>query len=298
MGQLKDASHLLERCLELAPDFHAARHSYAMILMRLQKPEAAIHEAEKLLALEPNNPNFLTLKASILVRIGDQAGALEIYEKVLKNYPNQARAQMSYGHTLKTVGRLDESIEAYKKCIRLSPEVGEAYWSLANLKTFRFSDEDIENMRKQVTSRAAMPMISRIWPLPWVKPWKIAGNTTNRSSSTSAATPSGESSIATASKSMFWSRCGRFGPCRKRFLSNARVGVARRLIRFSSWDCRAPAQPCWSRFWPAIHRSRALRNCRISSRFPENWAPNPRKPVGQVPGDPCRADRGPGPGTG
>jgi tetratricopeptide (TPR) repeat protein len=152
LGQLKDASNLLERCLELAPDFHAARHSYATLLVRLQKPEAAMSEAEKLLRHEPNNPNFLTLKASILVRIGDHAEALEIYEKVLKNYPSQARAQMSYGHTLKTVGRLDESIEAYRKCIRLSPEVGEAYWSLANLKTFRFSDDDIEDMRKQVTA--------------------------------------------------------------------------------------------------------------------------------------------------
>ena len=151
VGHLKDASHLLERCLELAPDFHAARHSYAMVLMRRQMPEAALHEAEKLLALEPDNPNFLTLKATILVRIGDHEQALEIYEKVLKNYPNQARAQMSYGHALKTVGRLEESIEAYRKCARLSPEVGEAYWSLANLKTFRFSNDDIENMRKQVT---------------------------------------------------------------------------------------------------------------------------------------------------
>ncbi|MDH3350442.1 MAG: sulfotransferase [Gammaproteobacteria bacterium] len=152
MGQLKDASHLLERCLELAPDLHAARHSYALVLMRRQKPEAAMLEAERLLLLEPDNPNFLTLKASILTRIGDQSEALEIYEKVLKHYPNQARAQMSYGHTLKTVGRLDEAIAAYKKCIRLSPEVGEAYWSLANLKTFRFSDEDIDNMRSQVTT--------------------------------------------------------------------------------------------------------------------------------------------------
>jgi tetratricopeptide (TPR) repeat protein len=152
MGQLKDASLLLERCLELAPDFYAARHSYAMLLMRLQKHEAAMVEAEKLLIHEPNNPNFLTLKASILVRIGDHPRAIEIYERVLKDYPNQARAQMSYGHTLKTVGRLDESIDAYRKCVRLSPEVGEAYWSLANLKTFRFSNDDIENMRKQVTA--------------------------------------------------------------------------------------------------------------------------------------------------
>jgi hypothetical protein len=59
---------------------------------------------------------------------------------------------MSFGHTLKTVGRLDEAIVAYKKCTSLSPEVGEAYWSLANLKTFRFGDEDIDNMRQQVTA--------------------------------------------------------------------------------------------------------------------------------------------------
>jgi len=152
MGQLKDASHLLERCLELAPNYHAARHAWAIVLMRQQKPEAAIDEAEKLLALEPDNANFLTLKASILNRIGNQSGALEIYEKTLKDYPNQAKAQMSYGHTLHAVGRVDEAIEAYRKCIRLSPEVGEAYWSLANLKIFRFSDEDIENMREQVTT--------------------------------------------------------------------------------------------------------------------------------------------------
>ena len=152
LAQFKDAGLLLERCLELAPDFHEARHSYAMVLLRQQKPEAAIDEAEKLLAQEPDNPNFLTLKASVLSRIGGQSAAIEIYEKVLKSYPRQARAQMSYGHTLKTVGRLDEAIDAYKKCISLSPEVGEAYWSLANLKTFRFSDEDIDNMRTQVTS--------------------------------------------------------------------------------------------------------------------------------------------------
>jgi tetratricopeptide (TPR) repeat protein len=152
LHRLQDARHLLERCLELAPDFDSARHAYALVLVRLQQPAAALVEANRLLKQEPNNPNFLTLKASILVRIGDHEQALDIYEGVLKHYPNQARAQMSYGHTLKTVGRLEESIAAYRKCISLSPEVGEAYWSLANLKTFRFSDADIEDMRKQVTA--------------------------------------------------------------------------------------------------------------------------------------------------
>jgi len=157
LGQFEDARLLLERCLELAPDFHLARHNYANVLVRLQRLEDADAQADKLLAVEPSNPNFRVLKALVLVRMGRHAEALEIYEEVLGIYPNQARAQMSFGHALKTVGRLDEAIGAYRKCVELSPEVGEAYWSLANLKTFRFSDEDIEQMRAQVTTEGGDP---------------------------------------------------------------------------------------------------------------------------------------------
>jgi tetratricopeptide (TPR) repeat protein len=157
LGQYGDARKLLERCLELAPDFHLARSNYAITLVRLQKLEQAFEEVQKLLALEPDNPNFLILKGTILVRMGKHPEAMEIYERVLRDYPNQARAQMNYGHTLKTVGRLDESVAAYRKCIELSPQIGEAYWNLANLKTFRFSDEDIELMRSQVTTEGGDP---------------------------------------------------------------------------------------------------------------------------------------------
>lgn len=157
LGQFDDARHLLERCLQLAPDFHLARHNYAVVLVRQQKLEEAAVEVERLLAKEPDNPNFLILKGTVLVRSGDHEAALDIYERVLKNYPNQARAQMNYGHTLKTVGRLDESIQAYRQCIELSPGIGEAYWSLANLKTFKFTDADILQMRAQVTTRDGDP---------------------------------------------------------------------------------------------------------------------------------------------
>jgi tetratricopeptide (TPR) repeat protein len=125
--------------------------------VRQQRLEPALAEVEKLLAVEPENPNFLVLKGTILVRMGHHAEALAIYEGVLRNYPNQARAQMNYGHTLKTVGRLDQSIAAYRKCVELSPGIGEAYWSLANLKTFRFNDADIAQMRAQVTTRGGDP---------------------------------------------------------------------------------------------------------------------------------------------
>jgi tetratricopeptide (TPR) repeat protein len=157
VGQLEDARLLLERCLELAPDFHLARHNYAVTLLRQQKLEAAYAEVQKLLALEPDNPNYLVSKGTILVRMGRHAEALQIYERVLRNYPRQPRAQMNYGHTLKTVGRLDDSIAAYRKCVDLNPGLGEAWWSLANLKTFRFGDADIELMRSQVTSEGGDP---------------------------------------------------------------------------------------------------------------------------------------------
>ncbi len=157
LSRFDDAQTLLERCLVLAPEFHMARHNYAVVLLRRQKLEDSLRELDTLLAVEPNNPNYLLLKGAVLVRKGDHDAALGLYEKVLRDYPGQARAHANYGHTLKTVGRLDEAINAYRTCIDLSPTIGEAYWSLANLKTFRFTDDDIVAMRAQVTTEGGDP---------------------------------------------------------------------------------------------------------------------------------------------
>jgi len=157
VGQTADAKNLLQRCLELAPDFHTARHSYAIALFRSQDLVEALVQLDILLKAEPLNPQYMILKASVLVRKGDHDEAMEMYERLLKDYPNQARPYTNYGHTLKTVGRLDDAIKAYRKSIELSPGIGESYWSLANLKTFRFSDEDIAKMREQVLDEGGDP---------------------------------------------------------------------------------------------------------------------------------------------
>ncbi len=157
VNQFKDSQGLLERCLELAPYYHHARHNYVISLLRRQELEAAMQQIEILLSIEPTNSNYLVLKAAILVRKGDNQPALAIYKKVLKEHPNQAKVQLSYGHTLKTVGKLDEAIAAYRKCIEISPSTGETYWSLANLKTFNFSDDDVNNMLEQVTPEGGDP---------------------------------------------------------------------------------------------------------------------------------------------
>jgi len=150
LGRWEDAEKLLSHALALAPSFDAARHNYAVLLHRQNKLIAALREVEVLLEREPRNPNYLSLKAAALARLGEQARAKEIYETLLKDFPNTPKGWMSYGHTLKTLGGQDASIKAYRKSIALMPQLGEAYWSLANLKTFRFSSADIAAMRAQL----------------------------------------------------------------------------------------------------------------------------------------------------
>ncbi|HVR82232.1 MAG TPA: sulfotransferase [Luteimonas sp.] len=150
LGRDDDAEHLLARCLELAPGFHAARQNHALVLNRCNRPEEALAEVETLLAIEPGNPGYRNLKAVILCRLGDYAPAIGLYDGILAEYPRHPKIWMSYGHALKTAGSQDRAIAAYRRSIALDPGFGEAYWSLANLKTFRFDAADVAEMRGQL----------------------------------------------------------------------------------------------------------------------------------------------------
>jgi predicted Zn-dependent protease len=142
-----EAEELLERCLRLAPGFDAARHNYAVVLDRQMKSAAALRQIKQLLAKEPRNTGYLNLKAAILAHQGDYGAAIEAYLAVLDDHPLHSKVWLSYGHALKTVGRSEDSIAAYRRAIELEPTLGEAYWSLANLKTYRFSPADVEALR-------------------------------------------------------------------------------------------------------------------------------------------------------
>jgi tetratricopeptide (TPR) repeat protein len=150
IGRYEDAAHLLERCLELAPGFHAARQNYAMVLHRGNRPQEALAQVERLLAGDPGNPGYRNLRAVVLCRTGDFGEAIELYEDLLAEHPGQARVWLSQGHALKTAGLGERAIAAYRRCIELDPGFGDAWWSLANLKTFRFDDADIAAMRAQL----------------------------------------------------------------------------------------------------------------------------------------------------
>jgi len=150
LGRNEDALHLLERCLELAPGFHTARQNYALLLHRSNQPEAALVEIERLLAPDPDHLGNRNLKAVVLCRIGDYEPALRIYAELLEHYPRHAKVWVSYGHALKTAGHTERAIAAYRRCLELEPGFGEVCWSLANLKTFRFSADELAAMRGQL----------------------------------------------------------------------------------------------------------------------------------------------------
>ena len=148
-----DAEVLLRYCVELAPSFIAARHNLALVLHRQNKSVAALAEIDYCLSIEPRHVGYRNVKAAILGALGEYDASLLLYAEVLEAYPNQAKVWMSYGHALKTSGRDEDGIRAYRKSIELLPELGESYWSLANLKTFRFSAREIAAMRSALRSK-------------------------------------------------------------------------------------------------------------------------------------------------
>jgi tetratricopeptide (TPR) repeat protein len=146
LGALKDAENLLIRCLELAPDYHAARYSYTNVLYKRHRFKDAIAMLDELLEIEPDNGVWLTMKAANLVEINEHQQAMEIFEYIIEKFPSNPQVYMSYGHALRAVGRAEESIAAYKKCIEQGTGLGEAFWSLANLKTYKFSEGKIAQL--------------------------------------------------------------------------------------------------------------------------------------------------------
>ena len=150
LGRYGEAESMLEATLQLAPSFREARHNYAIVLHRVNKPAQALDQIARLLADEPHNGAFRNLKAVVLAKVGDFDEALGLFAAVLEANPGHARIWMSYGHTLSTAGREAESIEAYRRCIALLPQCGEAWWSLANLKTYRFTPDEVAAMRAQL----------------------------------------------------------------------------------------------------------------------------------------------------
>ncbi len=141
-----DAERLLRRAIELAPDFGGAILDLARLLKEQNRFDEAVEFCNRLIELEPDNAQAHFQLAGTLAPAALTWRAIEAYRKTLELQPKFPGAHLGLGHVLKTVGRQDEAIAEYRECIRLKPDNGESYWSLANLKTYRLTDDDIAAM--------------------------------------------------------------------------------------------------------------------------------------------------------
>lgn len=155
---LDDAELLLEAVLALAPDHRAARYDYVQTLLQRHKYAPAREQILQLLEGEPGNPDYRSALATAAMGLGEQEQALELYQGLLADYPQSPDVHLWLAHALKTVGRVADSIAAYRAAAAARPDFGDAYWSLANLKTYRFADEEIAHMRAQEAAPATAPV--------------------------------------------------------------------------------------------------------------------------------------------
>ena len=150
LGRSAAAEVALRHCLELDANQDGARFAYADALLHQQKGAEALLQAQHLLQRKPDDPAYLNLLAASLGLIGDDQRALEIYKRLSEEYPKQPRIWLNYGHALRTVGKSHEAVAAYRRCIALAPNLGDAYWSLANLKVATFTPDEEATMLAQI----------------------------------------------------------------------------------------------------------------------------------------------------
>ena len=150
-GDLDEAEAVLESVLERAPDYHPARLDYAMVLLARQKPLRARQEAERLLGHDPGNRDYLKQYGAACVALGDHEPVIDLYARLLAGQARSA-AEVADLHlwranALKITGRPGEAIADYRASLAARPGNGVAWFSLANLKTYRFTDEEVARMR-------------------------------------------------------------------------------------------------------------------------------------------------------
>jgi len=145
-GSLREADFLLESALEFQPENIQVRIDYMKILRKRQKFAAALEQAQFLYDKDPSSPTFQSNLAIESMQTGDHERAFELFDQVLEKIPNDPMVLTSKGHGLKTYGNQDDAVAAYRAAFKAKPTHGDAYFGLANLKTYRFTDQEVDQM--------------------------------------------------------------------------------------------------------------------------------------------------------
>jgi len=148
LGIMDDAEFLLESAVEFEPENVAVRMDYVQVLRKRQRFEKALTEARRLLDLGPSNPQYQSLYAIVSMQGGDYAEALRYFDRILEGVPGDPATHTSKGHALKTMGDFNAAVDSYRQAYIHKPDHGEAFYSLSNLKTYRFTEHELARMQE------------------------------------------------------------------------------------------------------------------------------------------------------
>jgi tetratricopeptide (TPR) repeat protein len=149
-NRVGEAERYYRKVIEIAPDFTAVIVDLGRLLHEDDRLEEAIECFKRAIKMEPDNAMLYDLLAYSLSPAALTYESIEAHQKAIELNPKLASSWLGLGHTLKTVGRQEEAIEAYHQCSKLEPNFGMVHWSLANLKTYQFTDEEIADMETRV----------------------------------------------------------------------------------------------------------------------------------------------------
>ena len=142
--------YCLRMLLKFSPNDGELRMKYAMILRKKQKFAKTMEQVNILCEQFPENLSYQAQKASEVMQNGDHSHAIELFDSILEKNPFNFSALTSKGHAEKTLGKTDDAIQSYKSAYKIKQDHGEAYFSLSNLKTYKFSKSELDQMRNQL----------------------------------------------------------------------------------------------------------------------------------------------------
>ncbi|HEY0630173.1 MAG TPA: sulfotransferase [Sphingomicrobium sp.] len=145
-GRLAEAERLLREAVALEPSKSQPQEALSWVVLQQNRPIEAIELLDRLLTADPRNSSLATRRAWILGQLGRFDEAISAYLEQLHRNPDRPALHIALGRSLLAVGRDREAVACYRRALELGDRSGEAWWSLANVKTIRLSLSEIRDM--------------------------------------------------------------------------------------------------------------------------------------------------------
>lgn len=157
------AEQLFIKVLKINPSFALAWDNLAKLYRIQNKLSKSIPAFKNLIKLDPNNFEALVSLGTVYIKLSKYKDGIDLYKKALVINPENARVHLSMGHALKTLGNREDCERAYQNAIKNYSLSGEAYWSLANLKTYQFDSNEIIAMENAIKNNMHQDELIQIY---------------------------------------------------------------------------------------------------------------------------------------